>query len=268
MLRRAIPSVVTLLLGVAVVAWTVWLPTSLDALWPWHPVAEGSTGGLLAVIWANVLQPVVAYIIMFFLVGVLFRRRWRDLSGSMLLAIGLTVSITTVLKSLVGRTRPDTPWIGHLDALASYPSGHAAAGTALAIGIVQTTWALSRHLRTTVLVAVASALLAAAVAIGRLVLSVHHVSDVLGGAIVALFSAALAATVTGAWNTTRRSRIHGRSTWCGIRAGCAVAARSSASCPARRPGAAARHPYGSPPRPRTTARESHARRLSTVPTCC
>lgn len=202
MLRRAIPSVVTLLLGVAVVAWTVWLPTSLDALWPWRPVAESSTGGLLAVIWANVLQPVVAYIIMFFLVGALFRHRWRDLSGSMLLAIGLTVSITTVLKSLVGRTRPDTPWIGHLDALASYPSGHAAAGAALAIGIVQTTWALSRHLRTTVLVAVASALLAAAVAIGRLVLSVHHVSDVLGGAIVALFSAALAATVTGAWNTT------------------------------------------------------------------
>lgn len=123
MLRRAIPSVVTLLLGVAVVAWTVWLPTSLDALWPWQSVAEGSTGGLLAVIWANVLQPVVAYIIMFFLVGVLFRRRWRDLAGSMLLAIGLTVSITTVLKSLVGRTRPDTPWIGHLDALASYPPG-------------------------------------------------------------------------------------------------------------------------------------------------
>ncbi|AQP48779.1 hypothetical protein BW730_15965 [Tessaracoccus aquimaris] len=193
-------------LGVAVVAWALWIPTGLDALWPWPPPTAGALTGRLTVVWANVLQPVTAYLTMIGIVVALFRCRWRDLAGSVLLALAMTVSIVTVLKSLVARMRPETPWLGGLHADASFPSGHAAAGTALAIAVVQVTWALTRRLRPTLVAAVISAVVAAAVCIGRLVLAVHHVSDVLGGALIACFSAALAAVLTGAWRVTVPTR--------------------------------------------------------------
>lgn len=201
-MRRAIPAVSLAVLGAAVIAWALWIPKGLDALWPWHPAAEGSVLGRLTVVWANVLQPVTAYLAMIGIVVALFRCRWRDLAGSVLLALALTVSMVTVLKSLVARMRPDTPWLGGLHEDASFPSGHAAAGAALAIAVVQLTWALTRRLRPTLVAAGISAVVAAAVCVGRLVLAVHHVSDVLGGALVACFSAALAAVLTGAWRVT------------------------------------------------------------------
>lgn len=198
MLRRTLPVLVPLGLGAAVIAWTLWLPTGLDALWPWAPVASGPLA-TVARVWAFVAQPAIAYLGVVLLVAVLARRRWRDLAGSLLLATALTLAMTTLLKSLVARARPDTPWLGDLGPMASFPSGHAAASAALAIAVTQTTWALTRRPSRTALVGVVAGLVAVSVSVDRLVLDVHHVSDVLGGILIAGFCAALAASLTCVW---------------------------------------------------------------------
>lgn len=200
-MRRHLPLLTTLLTGVAVIAWTLWIPTALDRLWAWPYLPKGPFPGQLAEVWAQVSQPTVSYLAMIGLVVALFRCRWRDLAGSVLLAGILTVSSVTVLKSLVARPRPSTPWLGNLGADASFPSGHAAAATALAIAVVQVTWTLTGGRRPTVIATVGAVLTASAVAIGRLLLGVHHVSDVLGAALIACFAASLSALITGAWRT-------------------------------------------------------------------
>ena len=200
-LRRAVPSLVTLLTGVFVAAWTLALPTIIDVWWPWPAPVAGARAGTVALVWGMVLQPVVAYLAMLVLVVVLVRRRWRDLAASLVLAGVLTVTLTTVVKHVVARQRPVTDWLGGLHADASFPSGHASAAVALAIAATQFTWAVTRRRRPTVVAGVVGGLIAAAVMAGRLVLGVHHVSDVLGGGLVAAFCAALAGVLTGAWRT-------------------------------------------------------------------
>lgn len=195
MLRRAVPVLVPLGLGAAVVAWTVFLPTGLDRLWPWAAVPAGPLASVALVV-AFVAQPTVAYLCVLIPVTVLARRRWRDLAGSLLLATVLTLSLTTLLKSLVGRARPVTPWLQGLDPMASFPSGHASASAALAIAVTQTTWALTRRRRRTALVAASAGIVALSISVDRLVLGVHHVSDVLGAILIAGFSATLAASLT------------------------------------------------------------------------
>lgn len=192
----------TAVLGIVVVLWCLHIPTWLDTLWPWPPLAHGSLAGRIVVVWAAILQPVTAYLAMIVLTVVLARCRWRDLAGSLLASIVLTVSLVTVAKAMVGRARPDTPWLGNLHADASFPSGHSAAGFALAIAVVQATWALTRRPRPTVVAGGLAAMGAVAVGVGRLLLDVHHVSDVLGGGVIAGFAACLAAVLTGAWRGT------------------------------------------------------------------
>lgn len=198
-IRSSAPLTLTAILALSVVAWSVWIPVGLDALWPFAPPLSGSSNGWVAYVWGQIIQPVTAYLAMIVLVVVLAKRRWRDMAGSLLLAMVLTVSIVTVLKSLIARARPQTPWLGDLHVNASYPSGHAAAGAALAIAVVQVTWTLTQRRRPTVIAAVAAGIGAVTIALARVVLEVHHVSDVLGGALVAAFAAALASVLTGAW---------------------------------------------------------------------
>lgn len=197
MRHRPAPALLAISLGAALVAWTVWLPVGVDSWWGWPPVAADSLVLSLAEAWAFAAQPTVAYLVMIGLAVVLARRRWRDLAGSVLLAAALTVSLTTVLKALVARARPDTPWLGHLDALASYPSGHVSAATALTVAATRTVWRLTGGPKRTAGVLFTGGVVVISVAANRLLLGVHHVSDVLGAVLVGLFAAALAAWLVG-----------------------------------------------------------------------
>ena len=58
-LRRAVPSLVTLLTGVFLAAWTLALPTVIDVWWPWPAPVAGARAGTVALVWGMVLQPVV-----------------------------------------------------------------------------------------------------------------------------------------------------------------------------------------------------------------
>ncbi|MFJ6934373.1 phosphatase PAP2 family protein [Streptomyces sp. NPDC101132] len=103
---------------------------------------------------------------------------------------GLTVGTTTLLKHVAGRTING----GHL----SYPSGHTAFLTALAVSV--TLLAVERAGRTAGALAVCAAALAAGAGMGwaQVALGAHYPTDVLGG-----WCTALAVTPATAWLVDR-----------------------------------------------------------------
>lgn len=131
------------------------------------------------------------------------RRYWGAIrvAGVMLAA----EAVSELIKVLVGRARPDYALAATTSA--SFPSGHATAAAALAMLLA---WFATRHLKGRVLVAAsmgAAAAWALAMAVGRLVLGVHYLTDVIGGLSlgVGVASFALAASVwaEARWPLTR-----------------------------------------------------------------
>lgn len=106
---------------------------------------------------------------------------------------GTTVVTTTLLKSLVGRTI-------HGDDNLSYPSGHTAFLTALALVVaLLATGRLGLGRRAGVLLVLAAALVAgAAMGWAQVALGAHYPTDVLGG-----WCTALAVTPATAWLVDR-----------------------------------------------------------------
>ena len=85
--------------------------------------------------------------------------------------------LVVLVKALVGRPRPDTALVTEWSS--SFPSGHAlgAAVAVCALGVLA--WDRLRRLR--VAVVIAGVAVVACVGLGRVVLNVHHPSDVLAG---------------------------------------------------------------------------------------
>lgn len=108
---------------------------------------------------------------------VLFRRTWG--AARVLLIPAAADTTARLLKLVFMRPRPDAPLaeaVGY-----SFPSGHAALGASLA---VLAAWFATRHLKPRALVIALLALGVAgalAVSASRVVLGVHHLTDVLAG---------------------------------------------------------------------------------------
>ena len=120
-----------------------------------------------------------AVVVLPVLVVLVRRRAWRT-AGWVLVAGGLVGPLTTALKELVGRPRPQFAEGGaELDSL-SFPSGHASGVAALVTLVLLLVWPrLSRAgRRRAVAAGVALGLL---VGCTRLWLGVHFPSDVVGG---------------------------------------------------------------------------------------
>jgi membrane-associated phospholipid phosphatase len=123
--------------------------------------------------------------------AVLLLLRWGRRREAALWALSVTgtVLLTTVLKQLVDRPRPELlPPTTAVSSL-SFPSGHAAATAAAAVALVLAV----RSRRARVRAAVVGALFATGAAVAQLVLSRHHASDVLAGWLVA------GGTTTAVW---------------------------------------------------------------------
>ncbi|KND40666.1 phosphatase PAP2 family protein [Streptomyces stelliscabiei] len=110
-----------------------------------------------------------------------------------LASVGAAVGATTLLKSLVGRTI-------HGDDNLSYPSGHTAFLTALALAVALLAAGRLRLGRTAGLTLVLAAASAAGAAMGwaQVALGAHYPTDVLGG-----WCTALAVTPATAWLVDR-----------------------------------------------------------------
>jgi membrane-associated phospholipid phosphatase len=119
-------------------------------------------------------------------VGWLWHRGRRPAAAWVALVMTTVLVTNPLVKQLVGRDRPR--WDDPIRVIASpaFPSGHAANNAAVAgiVVVLALRWVRSRRRRrTTVVGAVLGALLVGA---DRVFLGVHHLSDVLGGYLLAV----------------------------------------------------------------------------------
>jgi membrane-associated phospholipid phosphatase len=108
------------------------------------------------------------------------------------IAISLQATIFVTASAVTGRPRPDTPHLDPAPPTSSYPSGHVGASVALyaCFAIMATTIERTWLRRTVIGVC---AVIPAVVAYSRLYRGMHHLSDVVIGAINGLVCAGLAA---------------------------------------------------------------------------
>ncbi|WP_030677408.1 phosphatase PAP2 family protein [Streptomyces sp. NRRL B-1347] len=173
-------------------AWIV-APTADSVRPPWRNVA------LVTDFWGEPAG--AAMLVLAAVTGCLLLRRPRA-AVLVVAGAGLTVGTTTLVKSLVGRTihGPDN---------LSYPSGHTAFATALALAVALLATGLLGLGRTAGTALVLGAALVAGAAMGwaQVALSAHYPTDVLGG-----WCTALAMVPTTAWLIDRTADRHARRT--------------------------------------------------------
>jgi membrane-associated phospholipid phosphatase len=111
-----------------------------------------------------------------------YTKRWR-LALLLVAAPGIAgVLAETILKPMVGR--PAISNYGHPSRVFSFPSGHAAGATGLAVAVVLVACVVFRAgMRRNVIIVVA-ALYALTVGVAQIVTSAHYATDVLGGALL------------------------------------------------------------------------------------
>lgn len=150
-------------------------------------------------------------------VGALVARSRR---GALLLVSisALSASIVEVLKALVHRARP--PFGQAAVGSFSWPSGHAAASLALALGLCLLVWHLDRRRWPTVaMVTVPWALL---VGYSRAYLTVHWASDVVAGWLVAVTAAAIVAAIDLSFPRRHKQTVRHAALYGGVSAGVIV----------------------------------------------
>lgn len=122
--------------------------------------------------------------------GAVVARTTRDAraAAAPLAAIALETLVFTSAAAIVKRPRPDVPKLGYEHATTSFPSGHTGAAVAL-----YRTWATllerSDHPAAPALGAALRVVVPAAVAHARLYCGMHHLSDVVAGALIGAWSA-------------------------------------------------------------------------------
>ena len=107
----------------------------------------------------------------------------RGRESALRLAILLIAESGTVelVKSYIGRVRPDAlPWIGEMHSF-SFPSGHSTASMALFGFIAVMAWQRTQGTLARTVAIVIPALLILAIGMSRIVLAAHYFSDVIAG---------------------------------------------------------------------------------------
>jgi undecaprenyl-diphosphatase len=160
----------------------VFSPTADSVGAPWRYAALavdflGEPGGAVLLVVAAVVRCLVV--------------RWSRAAVFVVVACGLAVGTTTVLKHVVGRTI-------HGDGNLSYPSGHTAFATTLAVaaGVLAAGRLGVRGARGVVLVVAASVGGGAVMGWAEVALGAHYVTDVVGGWCTGLALTPVAAGVT------------------------------------------------------------------------
>jgi undecaprenyl-diphosphatase len=191
----------------ATVAWRSAAPDRVDA--GVARAVHASPGSVLRAVADAVTvigEPVVVATLAF-VVAAYAWRRFRDPLRTALcpVAVGGTWAIGHLVKVAVARPRPLTAAAAHeLDF--SYPSGHATAATALAVaaGLLVYTTGMTRRRQAVVGVLAVYAVMVSA---SRLVLGVHYLTDVVGGALLGAAGAVSAGSACSRrpWSRSNRS---------------------------------------------------------------
>jgi undecaprenyl-diphosphatase len=134
-----------------------------------------------------------------------YRRGWRLSAVLLAVSTGGSVVLTTVLKGIFQRTRPELVDAGYQASFYSFPSGHAT----VAVGLYgMLTVILAYRLRGAARWAVATCGLLVVLLIGfsRLYLGVHYPTDILAGYLSALLWLVCVGGVYALWLSVRRLR--------------------------------------------------------------
>ncbi|GAB3813086.1 hypothetical protein GCM10028820_07240 [Tessaracoccus terricola] len=186
--------------AVAFIAWTALLPNlgSLDSLWPWEPPPPQHWLGQIGSAVSIFTTPVLVFTVMLGLAFWAARRRLTGLAAALALCVALTFGATALAKELVARQRPESPYDHMITQQGwSYPSGHLAAVTAAAILVVVVVTVARRSPATVLAARICGPLAVAVLAADRVLMGAHHVSDVVGGALLGGLTASLACLVCG-----------------------------------------------------------------------
>jgi membrane-associated phospholipid phosphatase len=186
---------VTALVVGSILTALVWHATQLDPVdaWVlrWQELANGRAGGLAAIVSATVAPVVLVIMVAGAVLGWLIRR--RDLMVLAVVVPPITLAVEVLLKRLVHRQ-----WEG--DPALLFPSGHVAMATAAALTAVLAVRVMPVTLRARPVVAWLAGGYVLAVAVARLVETVHSLTDVLGGGAIGLVvTLGVALTIT-AWS--------------------------------------------------------------------
>lgn len=155
----------------------------------------------------GITEPVWSMLVAAGLVLALARARFRAAAAFLALSTVLGVTLTTLVKDLVGRPRPDLAEGNVVSMDVSFPSGHASAGIYLYLATGVVLLLLGRANAWPWVARIGIALIVAGPLLGlsRLVFGVHWPSDVLAG--WAYGSVALLTSALLVWDPLRRGWI-------------------------------------------------------------
>jgi len=169
-----------------------------------HTTFPGWLDGTMRVITALgyywVVLPLLVAAVLFF-----YRRGWRLSAILLLVSTAGSVVLTTVLKSVFQRARPELFDSGYRASFYSFPSGHAT----VAVGFYgMLTLILAYRLRGKArwAVAVSGAIVVFLIGFSRLYLGVHYPTDVLAGYLAALLWLVCVGGVYALWLSVRGLR--------------------------------------------------------------
>ena len=147
-----------------------------------------------------VVMPLLAVVVFFF-----YGRGWKLSAMLLLVSTAGSIVLTTVLKSVFQRARPELFDSGYQASFYSFPSGHAT----VAVGFYgMLTLILAYRLRgiTRWAVAVSGTLVVFLIGFSRLYLEVHYPTDVLAGYLAALLWLVCVGAVYALWLSVRGMR--------------------------------------------------------------
>jgi undecaprenyl-diphosphatase len=152
-----------------------------------HSLTEASlVGSIMA---GGVVLPIIAAVAA---VIAALARHWR-LAGFLLFALAVESGSYRATTLVVHRDRPHVHRLEHLQADASYPSGHTAASVAVYWGIALLLTSRISNLSARIMIWAIAALIPVYVAFSRMYRGMHHPLDIGGGVLIGI--AALSAIV-------------------------------------------------------------------------
>lgn len=113
-------------------------------------------------------------------------RTWRTPLLFLFAMVG-AAALTTGLKNLVGRKRPDITFVlGPVADSFAFPSGHTLNSTVFFLSLAAVAWVRLRSLRNKILVALVAVVMSIGIGLSRIYLGYHWATDVLAGWTVAV----------------------------------------------------------------------------------
>jgi undecaprenyl-diphosphatase len=138
-------------------------------------------------------------------VAVFYRKGWRLSAVLLLVSTAGSIVLTTVLKSVFQRARPELFDSGYHASFYSFPSGHATVAVGF-YGMLTLVLAYRLQRTTRWAVAVLGILVVLLIGLSRLYLGVHYPTDVLAGYLAALLWLVCVGAVYALWLSVRGLR--------------------------------------------------------------